>query len=166
VRVEPAQVEFRDAFARRQLLVNADGHDATRQARYISRKPEVATVDAGGYIVPRANGTTDVEITLNGQVTVVPVSVTGFESIRSVDFVTEVEPLLSRFGCNSGGCHGKASGQNGFKLSSTTTRWSAKAAVDESWCRLRKKVCCCSRDRERSRTVVADVWTRIPNPIA
>jgi hypothetical protein len=117
VRVEPAQVEFRDAFARRQLLVNTDGRDATRQAQYISRKPEVATVDAGGYVVPRANGTTDVEVTLNGQAIIVPVSVTGFESIRSVDFVTEVEPLLSRFGCNAGGCHGKASGQNGFKLS-------------------------------------------------
>jgi hypothetical protein len=26
-------------------------------------------------------------------------------------------PLLSRYGCNTGGCHGKASGQNGFKLS-------------------------------------------------
>jgi hypothetical protein len=25
--------------------------------------------------------------------------------------------LLTRYGCNSGGCHGKASGQNGFKLS-------------------------------------------------
>ena len=34
-----------------------------------------------------------------------------------VDFATQVEPLLSRFGCNAGGCHGKASGQNGFKLS-------------------------------------------------
>lgn len=117
VRVEPAQVEFRDAFARRQLLVNVDGRDATRQAQYASRKPEIVTVDASGYVVPHANGTTEVEITLNGQVTVVPVSVTGFESIRSVDFATEVEPLLSRFGCNSGGCHGKASGQNGFKLS-------------------------------------------------
>jgi hypothetical protein len=34
-----------------------------------------------------------------------------------VDFATHVEPLLTRFGCNAGGCHGKASGQNGFKLS-------------------------------------------------
>src|SRR5262249_42895174 len=34
-----------------------------------------------------------------------------------VDFATQIEPLLSRFGCNAGGCHGKASGQNGFKLS-------------------------------------------------
>lgn len=35
----------------------------------------------------------------------------------TVDFGNEIVPLLSRYGCNSGGCHGKASGQNGFKLS-------------------------------------------------
>ena len=32
-------------------------------------------------------------------------------------FANDVEPVFSRFGCNAGGCHGKASGQNGFKLS-------------------------------------------------
>src|SRR5262249_22826736 len=36
---------------------------------------------------------------------------------RPVDFANEIVPLLSRYGCNAGGCHGKASGQNGFKLS-------------------------------------------------
>ncbi len=41
----------------------------------------------------------------------------AYDSGRRVDFTNEIEPLLSRFGCNSGGCHGKASGQNGFKLS-------------------------------------------------
>jgi hypothetical protein len=35
----------------------------------------------------------------------------------AVDFGNDIVPLLSRYGCNSGGCHGKASGQNGFKLS-------------------------------------------------
>jgi hypothetical protein len=35
----------------------------------------------------------------------------------AVDFQNEIQPILSRHGCNSGGCHGKASGQNGFKLS-------------------------------------------------
>ena len=35
----------------------------------------------------------------------------------AVDFGNAIVPLLSRYGCNSGGCHGKASGQNGFKLS-------------------------------------------------
>jgi hypothetical protein len=41
----------------------------------------------------------------------------GFGSGRPVDFKREIAPLLSRLGCNAGGCHGKASGQNGFKLS-------------------------------------------------
>src|SRR5580693_5924946 len=34
-----------------------------------------------------------------------------------VHFANDVMPLFSKYGCNSGGCHGKASGQNGFKLS-------------------------------------------------
>ena len=32
-------------------------------------------------------------------------------------FVNDVEPVLTRLGCNSGSCHGKLAGQNGFKLS-------------------------------------------------
>jgi hypothetical protein len=34
-----------------------------------------------------------------------------------VYFLTDVVPELTKLGCNSGGCHGKATGQNGFKLS-------------------------------------------------
>jgi hypothetical protein len=41
----------------------------------------------------------------------------GPDGDRSVDFANDVVPLLTRHGCNAGGCHGKASGQNGFKLS-------------------------------------------------
>src|SRR5262245_1356424 len=36
---------------------------------------------------------------------------------RPVHFENDIEPLLSRYNCNSSGCHGKAEGQNGFKLS-------------------------------------------------
>ncbi len=36
---------------------------------------------------------------------------------RQVHFANDIVPILSRFGCNSSGCHGKAEGQNGFKLS-------------------------------------------------
>ncbi len=32
-------------------------------------------------------------------------------------FVNDVEPILTRFGCNQGACHGKGAGQNGFRLS-------------------------------------------------
>lgn len=34
-----------------------------------------------------------------------------------IAFSTDVVPVLTRLGCNSGGCHGKSTGQNGFKLS-------------------------------------------------
>jgi hypothetical protein len=32
-------------------------------------------------------------------------------------FRQDIVPLLTRYGCNAGGCHGKLAGQNGFKLS-------------------------------------------------
>lgn len=37
--------------------------------------------------------------------------------IAPVSFKNDVAPLLTKLGCNGGGCHGKATGQNGFKLS-------------------------------------------------
>ena len=36
---------------------------------------------------------------------------------RPLDFGRDIIPLLTRYGCNAGGCHGKASGQGGFKMS-------------------------------------------------
>jgi hypothetical protein len=41
----------------------------------------------------------------------------GANAAEAVDFGRDIVPLLSRHGCNAGGCHGKASGQNGFRLS-------------------------------------------------
>lgn len=117
IRVSPTAVTFADAFARRQLLVNVDGRDTTRQSQYASGNSQVATVDSHGYVVPAANGQTEIAVTVADHTVRIPVTVTGLDQLRAVDFTTEIEPLLSRFGCNSGGCHGKASGQNGFKLS-------------------------------------------------
>ena len=34
-----------------------------------------------------------------------------------IHFENDILPVLSRYGCNSSGCHGKAEGQGGFKLS-------------------------------------------------
>ena len=41
----------------------------------------------------------------------------GADTSTSVTFERDVEPILTRAGCNAGACHGKASGQNGFQLS-------------------------------------------------
>src|SRR5579875_1719459 len=36
---------------------------------------------------------------------------------RAVSFRHEVEPILTRAGCNAGACHGTPNGKNGFRLS-------------------------------------------------
>lgn len=36
---------------------------------------------------------------------------------RPLNFTNDIVPILTKANCNAGGCHGKASGQNGFKLS-------------------------------------------------
>jgi Protein of unknown function (DUF1553)/Protein of unknown function (DUF1549) len=41
----------------------------------------------------------------------------GADTSTSITFERDIEPILTRAGCNAGACHGKASGQNGFKLS-------------------------------------------------
>ncbi len=38
-------------------------------------------------------------------------------SAKPADFIRDVNPILSRLGCNAGTCHGSAQGKNGFKLS-------------------------------------------------
>jgi hypothetical protein len=113
-----SSITLPDAFAGSQLVVAADDRDVTREATYASADPAVAKVDAAGYVSAVGNGTTTIRVTHStGQLTI-PVKVSGVGAGgRPVDFRTEVVPLLSKLGCNAGGCHGKASGQNGFKLS-------------------------------------------------
>lgn len=41
----------------------------------------------------------------------------GFAGAQTPSFLNDVEPILTRLGCNQGSCHGKGSGQNGFRLS-------------------------------------------------
>lgn len=36
---------------------------------------------------------------------------------RPLNFANDIVPIFTKAGCNAGGCHGKSSGQNGFKLS-------------------------------------------------
>src|ERR1700688_4595410 len=38
-------------------------------------------------------------------------------SAADVSFRNQVQPILARYGCSAGACHGAAAGQNGFKLS-------------------------------------------------
>ena len=115
--VAPEAIVLPDAFARQQILVDADGRDVTRQAAFRSSRPDVAVISAQGRVTPVADGVAEIAVEFGGQQKMIDVSVSGMATGRAVDFATDIVPILSRYGCNSGGCHGKASGQNGFRLS-------------------------------------------------
>jgi hypothetical protein len=117
----PAALTIRGADDAPQLLVtgNADARqiDLTGSATYAVSNAAVARVDQAGRVYPLANGTAEITATAAGNSVRVPVTVSGMEAPRPINFANQVEPVLTKLGCNSGGCHGKIQGQNGFRLS-------------------------------------------------
>jgi hypothetical protein len=91
--------------------------DLTGAAAYAVSDPKVVRVEPTGRVVPLANGSAEITATAAGQSVKVPVTVSGMETYRPINFANQVEPILTKLGCNSGGCHGKIQGQNGFRLS-------------------------------------------------
>jgi hypothetical protein len=122
ITVDPPAVKLSGPGARYSLLVHGRGPDGrvvdrTHAARYRSLDPRVARVTNDGIVHAVGDGTTAVVVLANGRSLNVPVTVEKSAAPRRFHFENDVIPLLSRFGCNSSGCHGKAEGQNGFKLS-------------------------------------------------
>jgi hypothetical protein len=119
--VEPSQVTLTHADDHQRLLVTAkltDGsfRDLTRTAKYTSTNPAIAEVSAQGIITPRAAGQTTIQVSNAGVSVSVPVTVQN-AARRPISFSHEVMPILAKAGCNSGACHGAASGKKGFKVS-------------------------------------------------
>ena len=91
--------------------------DVTREARVSIAEPRVARLDERGLLFPLADGVTELVVEQGGETVRVPVEVKRIADPVPVSFEHEVLPVLTKFRCNSGGCHGKAEGQAGFKLS-------------------------------------------------
>ncbi|HEX8914057.1 MAG TPA: DUF1549 domain-containing protein, partial [Humisphaera sp.] len=109
--------------ARQQLLVTAtlaDGgvRDVTREAKFAVQPAEVARVTAEGLVIATANGSATVTAkTPDGLTGTFALSVEKVEEQLPINFANSVVPVFTKAGCNSGGCHGKSGGQNGFRLS-------------------------------------------------
>jgi hypothetical protein len=115
-------IQLRGSDARHQLLVSRtrDGWtvDATRSVNYRVEPAGVIEIEADGFIKPLGNGRADLTAEdEDGLAWHQSVEVSSWEQDPAVDFVSQVVPVFTKFGCNGGGCHGKAAGQNGFKLS-------------------------------------------------
>lgn len=120
--VEGDRIEVRGRDARVQLIVSgrhADGRwlDHTRTASYQVVPEGVLSVDKDGLIQPLQDGSARISATVEGRTAEVAVEVSGVAHPEPINFKNQIVPIFTKFSCNSGGCHGKASGQNGFKLS-------------------------------------------------
>jgi hypothetical protein len=91
--------------------------DVTREARFVSTDERVLTVSSNGVVQSTGDGAAKVLVIWNGQTNRVAVTVRDAATKSAPSFRQEIEPLLTRSGCNMGACHGKLAGQNGFKLS-------------------------------------------------
>jgi hypothetical protein len=109
--------------ARQQLSVGlpletGDVRDVTRAVTYAVEPAGIVQVDAGGFVIPLADGTATVTArTTDGRSATRRITVERFGEILPVHFVNDVVPIFTKAGCNGGGCHGKSGGQNGFRLS-------------------------------------------------
>ncbi|MFM7924400.1 MAG: hypothetical protein ACKPJJ_29610, partial [Planctomycetaceae bacterium] len=121
LRCLPAQIVLSGPESADQIVVlRGEGRtatDVTRQCRFQLSDPGVALISSTGLISAQRDGMAVLTIELGQQQMQVPVQVQAVAQPSPVLFRQDVLPILTRAGCNSGGCHGKAEGQNGFRLS-------------------------------------------------
>jgi hypothetical protein len=117
----PAKSTLHGKTARQRLLVTAtrDGKpvDRTRDARFETLTPRTIAVSADGIVTPLGDGAGIIVARVDGLEARATVTVSAGTRDLPVTFEKDVQPILARYGCNAGACHGKARGQNGFQLS-------------------------------------------------
>lgn len=118
--VYPPELTLSSIRDSRRVLVTgvmSDGQRIDLSSRAtVSTQSPVCQVDAAGFVAPVAAGEGVITVEAEGQKAEVKVHVTSADPIN-VDFIREVNPILSKVGCNQGTCHGSQAGKNGFKLS-------------------------------------------------
>ncbi|MEX0818008.1 MAG: DUF1549 domain-containing protein [Pirellulaceae bacterium] len=112
--------------ASQQLVVTGEydsgqRRDLTRDATYTTSPDGIARVDNTGHVTPIAEGDATIHVKVlaadaSADATI-NVTVTDILQDLPVNFPNQVVPVFTKYGCNSGGCHGKSGGQNGFRLS-------------------------------------------------
>ena len=117
----PAGTTISGRDARLQLLVSRNGmlvSDVTHSVTYAAEPTGIVEIASDGWVTPIADGqTTITALDEDGSTARLEVSVENTGNESPVSFPSRIVPIFTKLGCNGGGCHGKAAGQNGFKLS-------------------------------------------------
>src|SRR5262245_56128263 len=110
IEVRPAAIELTHKFDYRQLLVSGkldsgETVDLTRLAQASSSGTAV-TVTKDGLVRAKSDGSEEITFSFGGHSAKVAAKVSGVAQPHVVSFVRDVQPALSRMGCNAGTCHG------------------------------------------------------------
>lgn len=121
LRVSPAVVALEPDDDGAQMLAQLEGEhaarrDVTRAVRWSVEPDGVATIDRDGYIRAIGPGEATVLAAFEGRTASTRLTVRS-DSERPWSFAEDIVPILTHAGCNTGACHGRADGQNGFHLS-------------------------------------------------
>lgn len=117
----PPTVELRGLWSECRLVAVGQGPD--RVESDLTSRLQVTVADSSvaevvdGVVRPKRTGTTTLRVSVGGQTRTVPVTVRGCDAQTPLDFERAIIPVLTKHGCNSGACHGAASGRGGFRLS-------------------------------------------------
>jgi hypothetical protein len=118
----PATITLKGSDSAQQLVLTATlagGRlaDLTGDAEYEVADRKIVRVLPGGRVLPLASGRSEIVARYGSHSARVAVTAESIEEDLPINFGNQIVPIFTKLGCNSGGCHGKASGQNGFKLS-------------------------------------------------
>ncbi|MFN7804018.1 MAG: hypothetical protein ACK5TO_08395, partial [Planctomycetaceae bacterium] len=116
----PEKLELNGIRDTRRVLVSgqtASGEiiDLTAEAQWQVEGTAIE-LQPDGYVAPRQPGEARLLISAGGRQGALPVTVKDAQP-SPVSFIREVQPALSKVGCNQGTCHGAQDGKAGFKLS-------------------------------------------------
>jgi len=119
--VFPAEVCLQGEQATCQVVVTAelnDGRqvDVTPVIQWQIGDARLVQVSKG-RLMALADGQTEVVARYGDKTASLRVSVAHTQEPLPINFANQIVPIFTKLGCNAGGCHGKSTGQNGFKLS-------------------------------------------------
>ena len=98
-------------------LDGGKSQDLTGNVQYEIADSKLARISSAGRILPLINGSTTVTAKYGDKSVQVALKTEAMDTDLPINFTNQIVPIFTKLGCNSGGCHGKSGGQNGFALS-------------------------------------------------
>ena len=121
IRIFPEAIQLRGETAQQQVIVQRVHQGLTHEQITADLnwniEPESVARIENGMLIPTGNGRAILRVRHQDSETSAEVHVQQFESSGDWTFRNHVQPILAKFGCSAGACHGAAAGKNGFKLS-------------------------------------------------